>query len=231
MDRARLYFRRTIEFCKIGNPDFAKLIDATDLHDLDNFHKLFESHLELLYTSKKTDLTKLREIYAIEKEKVKHRDSEETVTKLYESEKTQTLQRESMLKMDFIQLLNINLIKNPAITTYESDWEWIVKEENLYLFDVKKIQKAAQKDHFFLFERTGTYNGFLDTNIFEYPLNEYEYILLEIFEKAMTGSNAINKFFGLFVTETKDEEQQFFGLSEKLLRNLIFKRFVVKKDG
>lgn len=227
MSSAITHFGRTIELGNLVGIDFSTSINLKkhiDSQDVKSVSKQIKKCIKLY---KGEHLKKIKEIYAIEKEKLKLHDSQQEIKNIFKKEVFYTKEREKLLSYTFIELFEVSLHINPLVQIYESDWEWSEKEPFERLFDLKKVLTIKKADHYFLFEKTGTFDAILDSNILESPLSVYEYFLLQLFEETKIVKNVVSDFIQIFEITNVQEEKEFFILVEKILRELIFRRFII----
>ncbi len=227
MNTAYKHFGRTLEFGRIAGLDFREFFteQATILKsDLDRVSKKIKRRID---GSKSVHLKKLKEIYAIEKEKLALRDSKKVTDTIFRKELSYNIEREKLLSLNFPELQDTMLVLNALATTYESDWKWCERDPFQAVFDFKKILGTEKDDHYFLLEKTGTFDGLLDTNVSEFPLTEYQYFLLQLFEKPTKVKDVLMEFFKVFEVANSEEAKELSVLTEHLIRDFIFRRFIV----
>lgn len=231
MSIAIKHFERTIALGHMVGIDFEKPIRLQVLSGQDEVKRVSKEVKKCIKLYKGPHSKKIKEIYAIEKEKLKLRDSEEAIERIFKKEAVYTMQREKLLSLNFNELTAVEFMVNPLVDTYPSDWKWLEREPFEKLFDLKTILNTKKEDHYFLFEKTGTFDALVDSNISEFYLTEYQYFLLQLFEEAKTVKSALSDFSQAFEITNVQEEKEFFFLAEKLLKELIFRRFIVVPDG
>lgn len=213
---------------------FAKAIDLNLLENLTSEKKstpkaiinTFYDKIRERIKEKKDFLRMLQEILDIEREKAVLKDDSTILSSIQEYESKHDFKREKLLSAN-IELANIKFQLSPFVTTYESYWNWVVRETEVENFDIRDNLNNQPEDYYFLFQRTGTYDDILDNNVFEFPLSKYQYFLLEIFESQKTISNASEEFSQVFEYATKNERKEFEDLTLSLIRDLIFRKFIV----
>lgn len=187
---------------------------------------------EISRSISKGDLKKLNEILSIEKEKFLLRDSKPKLNEIQKKEINYYNSRKSILNQNLFDLRKTKFILSPLVQTYESDWGWIVRPSlpKVIEISIKNILNSEAKEHYFLFQRSYIYDYLLDTNILEFPLNEYQYFFLRLFEVPQTIAESANRFYNEFEYESKKEKRQLMDLTQSILRELIFRMFIVEND-
>ncbi len=224
------HFKRTITIGQLAGINFEKNSPQQISVDQNLSHISSKELKKCIKSYKGSHKKKIKEIYAIEKEKLKLRDSITTVESIFKKEALYNIEREKLLNLSLKELSQIPLKINSLISIYEADWKWFEIEPFEKIFDIKKILVTKKSDHYFLFEKTGTFDSIYDTNISEFPLTEYQYYVLQLFEKKRDVKNVINDFIQLFDITNQKEEIEFFVVVEKLMKELIFRRFIVSPN-
>ncbi len=173
------------------------------------------------------DQKRLNEIFEIEQEKFFLRDSISFTKEIRKREVSQSKLRNIVLNKPYTKIFKMRFGLNPLVNTYESDWKWIIRESYSEVLEVKNILITKEEDHYFLFKRTGVYDKSLETNVLEYPLSEYSYFLLRLFESPITLMEATNRLLLELELESEREKKQIWNLTEFLIRELIFRMFII----
>ncbi|MEM8507212.1 MAG: hypothetical protein AAF717_05250 [Bacteroidota bacterium] len=181
-------------------------------------------------SSKSSYLNRIKEIFAIEKEKLRLRDSKEVIERIFKKEMLYNIEREKLLFLSLEELQEKTLGINPLVNIYESDWKWFDNDPFRGMFDLKEILNTEKSDHYFLLEKTGTSDALLDSNVFESPLTEYQYFLLQLFEEPKKVKDVITEFIKVFEVSSVKEKEELLVLTENQIRELIFKRFILIPD-
>lgn len=227
MAKLSSHFTNTILFAQTAKINLENFYTFSLVADIDDLNQLSRKFNEDISVSDNLYLDALKEIFAIEKEKLVLRDSKKTVKLIFCKEKFLNEHREKLLFLPFEKLKDISLVVNPMIETYESDWKWHEREAFQNLFDIKHNLTINRGDYFFLLEKTGTFDVLLDTNVFEFPLTEYQYFLLRLFNKPKKVKIVLKDFYKFFDIKNFTENIEFCTLTEKIIKELVFRRFIV----
>jgi hypothetical protein len=228
MKKIKVHFNRTILLASFVQKQVAESVLLQELTSIDNSKDLFKYLFKVIDVSNVKYSERLKEIYSIEKEKFSLRDSKEITKEIFKNEAFLNIQREKLLSSSYLELKRKTFIMNSKIYLYESDWNWIVRDPiRGRNSDINKILKSKKDDHYFLFEKTGTYDIKLDSNISEFPLSKYQYFLLSLFEKSGNLNNVINMFIQSFEINNIEEKKELLAITEVMIRELIFRRFIV----
>lgn len=222
----KVSFSRTlafIEFLKLDSQNIKPSIDGNvDMHIL--LLQFIQDQSQL-----NTDvLDRLNEICAIENEKLLLSNSKEEIATIFESEVGYCKSRDILLRRPLDKNLKLKFTLSPYIKTYESFWKWNISVFNGSSLNFKDILNQSGEDYFFLFQQTGTYDSLTRSNVLELPLTEYQYFLLSMFERPSTIDTVIERFEQEFDCTTPQEKLQLKVNTEALIRNFIFKMFIVE---
>lgn len=223
MNIATKHFERTIAIGQTIGINFEKAINTQTSSN----KKVSKEVKNCIKFYKGPHLKKIKEIYAIEKEKLKLRDSIKIVRNIFEKEALYNIEREILLKLPPGERSQITLKINSLISIYEADWKWSEREPFEKIFNLKKILITKKADHYFLLERTGTFDFISDSNVCEFPLTEYQYYILQVFEKSKKVKDVLSDLAQLLDVTDEIERIEFFILTEKVIKYLVFKRFIV----
>ncbi len=168
----------------------------------------------------------LKEILAIETKKHQLKGSTEEIKDISKFEDELNRSRDQLLCNNDQTFLETRLVVSPYIYTYESHYRWILEENDLSKFDIAQNLNAPSGDFYFLFQKIGSCDALINSNIFEFPLNQYQYLLLQLFDESLTVEEAIDEFMERFVIHTSNEEQQLKTLTTGIIKNLLFRKFI-----
>ncbi len=230
MNLTTKHFGRTIELSQITGIDLEKSFNFQVITDHSNFNKLLKQIDRYINRSKNIHLNRVKEIYAIEKEKLYLQDSKIVTEEIFKKEAFYNVEREKLLSFSFHKLQKVRLVINPLVHIYESNWKWCDSDPFHGIFDLKKILITEKDDHYFLLEKTGTFDVWLDSNISESYLTEYQYFLLQLFEEEKKVKDVLLEFTQVFEVTNAEEKKELFVITERLIKELIFRRFIVKPD-
>jgi hypothetical protein len=225
------HFRRTLELLDTlrvlaeklkGFPNERHPKQITDWFLHINIENVFKSILS------EKEYHMLYEIYSIEKEKLLLKTGIEDLTPILSKESELLKEREKMLNSSLKELMGSSLMIGPFINTYESYWEWIVRESALDKFKMEELIDQEPATYYFGFEKCGTYDVITDTNVFEFSLTEFQYILLRLFEEENSVSKVLERFYEIFEVESEQERNELYMRTEKMLRLLIYRRLLVR---
>lgn len=224
MSEYRQHFRRTFEVMQLLQ------LEAAFFEGIANSKNNFSVTLDQFIASteiKKTLKQRLQEIHAIENEKLTLVNSGKAIKVILQKEISYCQDRDSFLLKEFAQLLKLNFIISPYVHLYESHWKWIVRETNIEFLSLPDILKEEPGDYFFVLQQTGSYDEPSHSNILEFPLTEYQYFLLSQFEEPKTVAEVMDIFSMEFDCQSASERAQLTVLTEQLIRELIFRLFIV----
>lgn len=212
-----------LEFLKLDIQSIKPSFDGTvDMHIL--LTKFIQDQSQL-----STDvLDRLNEICAIENEKLVRANTKEEMATIFELEVGYCKSRDRLLKRSFDKNLKSKFVLSPYVKTYESYWRWTTLASDGLSLNFKAILEQSAGDYFFLFQQTGTDDALTRSNILELPLTEYQYFLLPMFERPSTIDVVIGGFMQEFDCTSAEEELQLKVNTEALIRNFIFKMFIVE---
>mgnify|MGYP003113432124 CR=1 FL=1 len=222
-----IYYSRTLALMEALSIDSHLFLNRLSFAEKGNFLKI---ETEPIWGEKKlTRLNhkRLNEIFSIEQEKYFLRDNIYYVKEIRKIEISQSKIRSIILNKPFSDLLKIKFVLNPFVSTYESDWKWIVRHSYTEVFNLKNILDVNEKDYYFLFKRTGVYDSSLGTNILEFPLSDCSYFLLRLFESPNSLMKASARFLRQFELVPEDEKKQIQSLTESLITELMFRMFII----
>ncbi len=169
----------------------------------------------------------LHQIYSIEKEKKELRNTQTERFGIFQKEKFIYELREKYLDCAPESYLDSAFCKNPFVFTYESDWNWSMKDLDEEPRVLEKLLSADKSDIYFVFQQTGSYDELSQSNILELPITEYEYFLIYLFEDPKTISAAMKSFQFEFDVNTEEELAQLRQVTLSLIQELIYKTFIV----
>ena len=170
----------------------------------------------------------LSEILAIEQEKKSFQNIEVERKAIAEREKANYHYREILLNQPLGQILDLRFAQNPLVKTYESYWNWSQAgiSENPQQF--QELLASEKSDYFFVLQQTGSFDERSESNILELPLTEYQYFILGQFEEPIKLRNAAQRFIDQFDVAKKEEANQLEEMTYTLLRELVFRTFILK---
>ncbi|WP_340064283.1 hypothetical protein [Ascidiimonas aurantiaca] len=171
-----------------------------------------------------------QEILSIEKEKLVLRNPKSRLNKIFEQEIIQCAKRDILLKDGINYIKQEQLYLNPAIEIYESDWRWIVRESEAKRFDISELIETPPGNYYFLFEKCGTFDECTDTNVFETPLTQLQYLFLRLFEEENQVAEVLKKFYSVFEVDTPSEQAELDIQTEKILNMCIYRRFLITNE-
>lgn len=172
----------------------------------------------------------LKEIYAIEKEKMSLSNYQAETIEIFKKEVRVYRLRENLLSKSRDEFLELKFVINPFIKLYESNWNWSQKEldETPDLYDT--ILKSEKDDYHFILQQTGTYDELLESNILESPLSEYQAYMLSLFENPIAIISALEIFENEFDVNSEEEKNELRKITEALVQKLIFRTFIIQFD-
>lgn len=226
------YLPRTMYLVDIINLKI-EISDAFDIKENEpaSFNHFSRYFLNLIDSnSEKNIATILKELLAIETEKYELKSTAEERKTILNFEDQLDSVRNQLLSEHEQSFLEKKLHVSPYIHTYESHYRWILEENDVMKFDIAQNLEASPGDFYFLFQKIGYYDELLNSNIFEFPLNQYQYLLLQLFEQPLIVEEAIAEFMLRFDIATVKEEEQLKVLSLNLIKNLLFRKFIFLND-
>jgi hypothetical protein len=230
MDDFKVHFKRTLKIIDLLKLDFHAfpagaiyskqiIVDLKFLEFIDSQTQLPIKTLELL-----------KEIYAIEKEKMSLGNGQAEIIEIFKQEVEIYRFRENLLNNPIDKFLDLTFVINPYVKTYESNWNWsqVKLDEMPDLYD--SILNSEKDDYHFILQQTGTYDELIESNILESPLSEYQAYMLCLFEKPAAIISALEIFENEFDTNSEEEKNQLREITDTLIQELIFRNFIIKLD-
>jgi hypothetical protein len=174
-------------------------------------------------------LEMLEEIFLIEDKKLKLKCNANQIRELWENERFLNKQRESLLKKSYQDWHELSFEINPCIHAYQSDWKWIVSERALKSHNLKELLQNPKGNWFFLFEKTGTFDEHLQSNILEHYISEYQNFILHLFKNPTILNDNLEYFYDAFEFNTIEEKNILIKTTANLIQEMVFKRWLIVK--
>lgn len=226
-------FRRTIEFLEYfsGNDTYSipEFLLKDGVGKIQEWLGQKENQTQLKTVFSEKQFKMFQEIYSIEEEKLSLKNNKEALEGIFKEEIVWNLERDRILNSDFEDIINLTFKMNPNMQIYESYWEWIVRESEFKEFALEEIISEEASDFYFGLERCGTFDAVTDTNIFEFPLTEFQYIVLRLLEEPSVVEEVLQSFYSMFDVTTDLEKKELERKAEKIFRQLIYRRCIVLK--
>lgn len=223
-----VFFDKTLKLLRQLNLEF-NVANELDIDKNPNeFYLMLSEYLKSSACLGERDLERINEILEIEKQKLTLRNSKEEVDVIFNIEIDLCRKRDLILSNPIELIFNKNFVLNPQVKIYESYWEWIVPEFYNESLDFHQILKSEKGDYYFIFQQTGTYDSLSKSNILEFPLTDYHYFILCQFEKPSKILSVIKTFQKEFDVDTYSEITQLKNITEKMIKELIFKMLIVE---
>ncbi len=221
-----LHFRRTIDILKhldlyssfIQNK---RIVQSTIL-----FQNEMNKLLNATYDENKK-LSPLLEIYSIEKEKFQSITQKQTLKEVLNWEIKICMEREHILNGQLNDYFNDKFKINPHLQLYQSYWNW----NDIFFSKTRKDYSETIKskgDFFFIFQKTGSFDEILKSNIIETYISEYEYFILSLFETPTTLKSAIRRFQREFENISEEDKDSLNQIIIILLKKLVFQTFIYR---
>lgn len=169
----------------------------------------------------------LEEITAIEMEKLKLKGDKNELQELWTKELFYNKERGNLFQRSFDKWHKLLFQINPCISFYESDWQWVVSEKFMKSYNLESFMNLPRADCYFLFEKTGTFDAHLQSNILEYSISEYQYFLLQLFESPNLLGTNLSRFYEAFEFDTVEEKKILIETTQNLIEEMIFKRWLI----
>jgi hypothetical protein len=231
MSITEIHYKKTLTLLETLQINDVKALKNISLADVDDMLEIVMKQSDIKEKLTEENLQQFQEICAIEQEKYAIRDAKNTVKEIYNEDLLNCQKRNQLLAQPFGNLLHKKFVVSPFVTTYEADWKWIVREAYAESLEIQKIINSNAQDHYFVFQRSGMFDDAADTNVLEFPLSEDQYFMLRLFESPNTILENSNRFISQFEIASEEELQQLLSFTESLLRELIFRTFLVAQDG
>lgn len=226
--KTNIYFERTLSFLRYLK-FYVKVSSKLGIvKDSNEFYIMFSDYLKLHSHLDVGVLERLNEILEIENQKMVFRNSYDEICDIFNKEIANCKTRDKILANPIEPILDSRFVISPQVETYESNWKWIVSERYNQSLNFDEILKCKKGDYYFLLQQTGTYDALLESNIFEFPLTDFQYFLLVQFEKPCKISTAMEVFQQEFDIDSDTEKIQLQNVTEKLIKELIFRMFIVE---
>ena len=167
----------------------------------------------------------LREILLIEYEKLKlfwtyEAQNENYLKKCY-------WDREHFFKLNDDDILNIILVVDPTLRKYQSNWNWSLKEIDAIRYKFVDNLNHDKEDYFFVFHQMHFIDSKIKTNVFEYPISDYEYILLELCETPKDVKIILHEFVQMLEISSESDFQSLKQNIIKLIQNAVYMKYLV----
>ncbi|WP_418502316.1 hypothetical protein [Flagellimonas sp.] len=224
------HFGRTITVGNLIRIGFDKSLNFKKINNYEDLIRLTTQLNQHILSSNNVYHDRIWEIYSIERDKLNLRGSESEIKSILNQEAVSNVIREKLLTMSFTQLFKETLVKNPLIYLYQSKWKWFERDPFQRPYDLKSVLTSEVDNHFFVLEKTGTFDTLFDSNIFEFPITEYQFFLIQLFENPEIVENAFKKFTDIFDVINEGEKKELLSITKRLIEELIFRRFIVVAD-
>ncbi|XLS28751.1 DUF6734 family protein [Flavobacteriaceae bacterium M23B6Z8] len=224
------HFRRTTEFLKFALDDSFEGVTGFSFNDTKKLEKWLDlkaNRNSLRKVLSDQQCRMLEEIYSIEQEKLRIKDRESDLKLIFDQEIAWNVERDRILNLNFEAITKLRFMVNPYMEVYESYWEWIVRESEFREFVLEEVIAEEASEFYFGFERCGTYDAVTDSNIFEFPLTEFQYIIMRLFEETSDTGEVLASFYAMFEVTTELEDKELKDKVEKILKQLIYRRCIV----
>ncbi|PRX57533.1 hypothetical protein [Flagellimonas meridianipacifica] len=230
IENLNFHFKRTFLVLQFNNVDPKQFFNTIKTTEESGENNIPDQLRKLVAFSPKanTEFAKpLKEILEIEIEKFSSSDTKENIKTIYKNERILYIERSVLLSENFLSYQNREFALNPLVTTYESDWKWIVRDSYIEELDISKLLASPPSDFYFLFKRTGGFDYVNKTNVLEFPLNENQYFFLRLFEKTQSLSESIHHFCSNFLYDSREEKEKIKSRAVEILKELIFRMFII----
>lgn len=228
IDKLRVAFPKTMklsEYLGLSLTDhFTKKLESEPLSKVD-FYKLFYEYV-MATKANGDDSALLEEVLSIEYEKTKLKDSPETIAKISKQEKKWNAKRNEIFNMPITDFMELALTKSPLVKKYESDWEIVSNFLSDWYVTTNILKEKS--DFYFLFQRIGVFDKLSQNNIIEYPLDRFEYIVLQLFENSTTIGAALDDFLAFFDCNAQDDFIEVERRYLIIVKSAIFRKFLVQ---
>lgn len=170
----------------------------------------------------------LMDLLDIERSKINFRTSESRqLLNIEMMEKKFNRDRDILMPLSLENHMNLTFKINPFVKTAVSGWEWVLKEREYETYDFKSNFNKAKGSHYFLFQQIWFCDKLSCSNVFEYPLNKYQYFFMDFLGQNPDMSLAFDVFCESFeITSVEDKELILHNL-KIILKDMIFRKFIV----
>jgi len=228
MQRVLTHFYKTIIITdKLGYQlvqDFIKIYDLDNVSDKQLFNLFYKFSYERIHNEDHKEL--VQEVLAVEYEKIKLKSNSRTIKKIALQEKELNIKRERILYLNEKEISKKKFIVSSFVNYYESFWKFIW-DEATDNFNILENLAQPKGDYYFLYQKTGIYDEVSLNNILEFPINKYDYFLLQIFEEPKEVDTAMSEFIEVFDYDTQNEYLELKKQATSMIKNLIFRKFIV----
>lgn len=212
------------------------------LNDLFNVMDYGESQKEMLnrfYESVRSILNQtgvvdrqstdiLLDLLEVERKKIGFRIFEgDRLSNIEMMEKKFNQDRDVLMRLSLENYMNLTFKINPFVKTAVSCWEWVLRESEYETYDFKSNFNKAKSPNYFLFQQIWFYDKLTCNNVFEYPLNKYQYFFIDFLSENSEISLGIEAFCKSFEIKSAKDKELILQNLKIILRDMIFRKFIV----
>lgn len=210
-----------------------------DVFNVMGYGQSHEEALERFYKSVKSILIKadlvdkqsariILDLLEIERKKIGFRTFEKgRLSKIEAMEKIFNRDRDELMRLSLKDYMNLTFRVNPFIMTEVSGWEWVLREKEYEAYYFKTNFNKAKSPNYFLFQQIWFYDKLSHSNVFEYPLNKYQYFFMDFLSQNSKIGLGIETFCEIFETGSAKDKELILQNLKIILRDMIFRKFIV----
>ncbi len=234
-DNIKTYYWRTFQvFEQLG-------LDCvlSDVFNIINYDESQEETLNQFYVSIKSTLNQtglidrqsaviLLDLLEVEYKKIGFRTFEnDKLSNIETMEKKFNRDRDELMLLSLKDYMNLTFKVNPFIMTEVSGWEWVLREREYEAYDFKSNFNKAKSANYFLFQQIWFYDKLTRSNVFEYPLNKYQYFFMNFLGQNSKINLGIEAFCESFEIKSSKDKKLILNNLKIILRDMIFRKFIV----
>ncbi|WP_430409660.1 hypothetical protein [Kordia sp.] len=227
MNNLNIIFHKTITIATILEHDLLHsfLWNASD--QVETNEAFYQHTLRCFQGSKHLEM--ITQILTIEQEKFALSDPiDEKILCEYSN---YNLEREIILQLPLVALKKIKLQQSTYISCYASDWKFVFFNETDQGQLLNKILEFPKDEYYFVFQCIDVFDDVLQTNVLEFHLTKYEYYILQLFEKTKSVASVMDDFIAVFDVESEEELNSLVREMTRIIKFLIFRKFIVKPSS
>jgi hypothetical protein len=234
-DNIKTHYWRTFQVFE--QLDLICLLD--DLFNVMGYGQSYEEALAWFYKSVKSILIQadlvdkhsveiLLDLLEVERKKIGFRTFEiGRLSKIETMEKKLNRDRDELIFLSLKDYMNLTFRVNPFIKTEVSGWEWVLREKEYEDYDFKSNFNKAKSPNYFLLQQIWFYDKLSFSNVFEYPLNKYQFFFMDFLNQNSKIGLGIEAFCESFEIKTTKDKKLILNNLKIILRDMIFRKFIV----
>lgn len=136
-------------------------------------------------------------------------------------------QRDKLLRQPFHKLLDTTFCASPLTRLGTSRYKWIHKESEAKYWTISRIISDSPTVQPYIIQSTIFEDELTGNKYIGFPLDEYEFYLLKLFQTPNKLIEVWDKFCSEFDCKTEEESMQLHSRTEDLINSLIFKTYII----